>query len=501
MTVDQLEQWEIDAQWFGGDWVQGTVDAADPVLDPATGRVLGTVARAGVAEVRAAVGAARAAFLGWSATAPAGRAAAVADWLALIDADADQLARLLRTEVGTPAKACRNVQVGLALDIARGALTAFANLDLEQHVGNSVVRHLPVGVVAAITPWNVPMLLALQKIVPALLVGCTVVLKPSELTPLHAVHLARLAQRSAIPDGVLNIVFGDGPGTGAALAASPEIDLVSFTGSVRAGRSVAAAAADNVTAAHLELGGKSASLVLDDADLSLAVAASIDQAFFNSGQACLQWGRLVVPRRSLTAAEALARDIVAEYTVGDPADESTDIGPLISSAAKERVLGVLGRAERDGARVVVGGPSDAAVFHGPGNFVPPTVFADVDETSSLARDEIFGPVVCLMAHDGDADAARIANATEYGLHGAVWSMCPDRAAAVAREVRSGQIEINGGGFNPVAPFGGFKHSGIGRECGAQGLLAFTQSQSLQFPIRPGDGLAVRSVGSRAGAIA
>jgi aldehyde dehydrogenase (NAD+) len=267
---------------------------------------------------------------------------------------------------------------------------------------------------------------------------------------------------------------------------------------VRAGRLVAAAAAANVSAAHLELGGKSASLILDDADLTTAVAATVDQALFNSGQACLQWGRLVVPRRSLAEAEELVSELVPGYVVGDPADQATDIGPLITAAAKRRVLESIEKAVGDGRARAARRHEDAGEGLRGGQLRRADRAHGVDEQMAIAREEIFGPVLCLMAHDGDEDAVRVANATDYGLHGAVWSGDEDRAAAVAREVRSGQLQINGAGFNPAAPFGGFKNSGIGRECGVHGLLAFTETQSLQFPSR-GESGPTRLVGSRAGA--
>ncbi|HTZ43733.1 MAG TPA: aldehyde dehydrogenase family protein [Jatrophihabitans sp.] len=478
---------DLAEHWIGGGWTASAGRETDEVINPADGSVLGAIPRGTAADAEAGLAAAAAALPGWSSAPRADRVRAVQSWLRLIEADADFLGALISREVGTPARASRNVQVGLALDIARSAVAAFAAMELEEQRGNSVVRYVPAGVVAAITPWNVPMLLALQKIVPALLVGCTVVLKPSELTPLHAVRLARLAQRSELPAGVLNIVFGDGAGVGSALAASPTADLISFTGSVRAGKLVAAAAAANLSRVHLELGGKSASLVLDDADLEQAVAASIDQAMFNSGQACLQWSRLVVPRRLLPAAEELVSSIVAGYVVGDPADGGTDLGPLITSEAKARVTRAVELGEQQGARRLIGDRPAAE-----GQFFPPTVFTDVTETMALAQEEIFGPVVSLMPHDGDDDAVRIANSTRYGLHGAVWSGSDERAGAVARRVRTGQLEINGGPFNPAAPFGGFKNSGIGRECGLDGLASFCEVQALQYPVAGG-----RSVRSKA----
>jgi aldehyde dehydrogenase (NAD+) len=480
-------EFDVREHWIGGCWATSIGDVTDAVHNPFDGSTLGIVPRGTAADAQAALDAASAALPGWSEAPRADRVRAVQSWLRLIEADADFLSALLSREVGTPARASRNVQVGLALDIAQSSVEAFAEMELEEQRGNSVVRYAPAGVVAAITPWNVPMLLALQKIVPALLVGCTVALKPSELTPLHAVQLARLAERSELPPGVLNVVFGDGAGVGSALAASPSADLISFTGSVRAGRLVAAAAAVNLSRVHLELGGKSASLVLDDANLEQAVAASIDQAMFNSGQACLQWSRLVVPRRLLPAAEELTRAIVAGYVVGDPADDGTDLGPLITAEAKARVTRAVAVGEEQGARRLIGDRPDPD-----GQFFPPTVFTEVTEPMALAQEEVFGPVVSLMAHEGDDDAIRIANSTRYGLHGAVWSSSDERAGAVARRVRTGQMEINGGPFNPAAPFGGFKNSGIGRECGLDGLKSFCEVQALQFPIA--GGRSVRSKG-------
>ncbi len=464
--------------WIGGVWTTPRSPDVDPVDNPADGSVIGSVPRGTAADAEAALASAAAALPDWSERPRDDRLKAVLGWLRLIEADADLLGTLISREVGTPIALSRNVQVGLAIDIARACVDAVSVLD-EERRGNSVIRRAPAGVVAAIIPWNVPLILTLQKVVPALLAGCTVVLKPSELTPLHAAHLARLAERSELPPGVLNVVFGDGPGVGSALASSPVTDLVSFTGSVRAGRSVAVAAAANLTRVHLELGGKSASLVLDDADLERAVTASVGQALFNSGQACLQWSRLIVPRRLVGEAEELVRTVTATYVVGDPAAPDTDLGPLISAAAKERVVRACERGLAQGARAVV--PPRAM----DGLYVAPTVFSDVTVDMDLAQEEIFGPVVSIMTHDGDDDAVRLANSTRYGLHGSVWSSSDERATAVARRVRTGQLEINGAPFNPAAPFGGFKESGIGRECGAEGIDAFCELQALHYPVAGG----------------
>jgi aldehyde dehydrogenase (NAD+) len=485
-------EFDVRQHWINGSWTASSGSAVNEVFNPADGTVLGIVPNGSAADAQAALDSAAAAFSDWSSASRQDRFAAVESWLRLIEADSDQLAALISHEVGTPIQASNNVQVGLALDIARASMQAFETLELEERCGNSVLHYLPVGVVAAITPWNVPMLLALQKIVPALLVGCTVAFKPSELTPLHAVQLARLAERSDLPPGVLNIVFGDGAGVGSALAASPTTDLISFTGSVRAGRLIAESAARNLTRVHLELGGKNASLVLDDADIEMAVTASVNQAMFNSGQACLQWSRLVVPRRLLPDVEQLVRDVVADFVVGAPADPGTDLGPLITPEAKTRVSRAVAFGQEQGARRIVGEP-DSPPEASAGQFFPPTVFTDVQEGMALAQEEIFGPVISLMVHDGDDDVVRLANSTRYGLHGAVWAGSDDRAGAVARRVRSGQLEINGGPFNPMAPFGGFGDSGIGRECGVDGLTAFCERQALQYPVAEGG----RSVRSRA----
>ncbi|WP_369184798.1 aldehyde dehydrogenase family protein [Streptomyces sp. Y1] len=476
--------YDLKEHWIGGAWATSIAPAADRVFNPADGGVLGSVPRGGAADAQAALAAAAAALPGWMATPLGERSAAVRSWLGLVEADAAFLAELVSREVGTPVGLSRMVQVGLALDVARAALDAVSVLD-DQRRGNSVIRRVPAGVVAAIIPWNVPLILTLQKVVPALLAGCAVVVKPSELTPLHAAYLARLAERSELPAGVLNIVFGDGLGVGAALASSPLTDLVSFTGSVRAGRSVAAAAAANLTRVHLELGGKSASLVLDDADLTRAVTASVDQAMFNSGQACLQWSRLVVPRDRVAEAEELVRTLTAGYVVGDPAAPGTDLGPLITAEAKARVVAACERGLAQGARAVV------PYRELGGQFVAPVVFGDVTEDMDLAQEEIFGPVVSIMAHDGDEDAVRLANSTRYGLHGSVWSADDERAGAVARRVRSGQLEVNGGPMNPAAPFGGFGHSGIGRECGAEGIDAFCELQALHYPVEGGRAIRAR----------
>jgi acyl-CoA reductase-like NAD-dependent aldehyde dehydrogenase len=368
----------------------------------------------------------------------------------------------------------------MAIGMAASYLDIAATYPYEQRVANSLVIREPAGVAACITPWNVPLLLIMQKIAPALVAGCTVVLKPSEITPLNAYALAEIIADCELPPGVFNLVVGDGPVVGAELAANPGVDLVSLTGSTRAGREVARLGADSLKRVHLELGGKNAFVVLDDADLKTAVRANVDQVCFNSGQTCLQWSRLLVPRELADEATEIAAEACDGYRVGDPRDPDTDLGPLVSAAAYERVQGYLARGVAEGARLVTGGPQRPAGLSR-GYYVRPTVFAGVSPEMTIAREEIFGPVLSVMPYVDEDDAVRIANDTPYGLHGAVWSADTGRAVAVARRLRTGVVDVNGGPFNLVAPFGGFKQSGYGRECGVEGLEAFLEVKSTQLP--------------------
>jgi aldehyde dehydrogenase (NAD+) len=333
--------------------------------------------------------------------------------------------------------------------------------------------------VAAVTPWTYPLHLIAAKVAAAVGAGCTVVLKPSELAPSVAFVLAEIAHAAGLPAGVFNMVTGEGPSVGQALVASPDVDMVSFTGSTEVGRVVAASAASTVKRVALELGGKSASVILDDADLPAAVRASVTSAFLNSGQTCSALTRMLVPRPRLAEAEELAASAAADYVPGDPFADGVRLGPLVSAAQRDRVRGYIRSAVDEGARVVVGG-ADAPSGLDHGWFVAATVLSDVRPGTRVEQEEVFGPVLAIVAYDSEDEAVEIANDTIYGLHAAVWSGDPDRALAVGRRLRAGMVEVNGGVFNPLAPWGGYKQSGNGRELGRWGLDEFLETKALQL---------------------
>jgi aldehyde dehydrogenase (NAD+)/betaine-aldehyde dehydrogenase len=349
----------------------------------------------------------------------------------------------------------------------------------QEEVGNSLIVREPAGVVAAITPWNYPLHQIANKVAPAMAAGCTVVLKPSEVVPLNAFVLAEVIEAAGVPAGVFNLVTGTGPVVGEAMVSHPEVDMVSFTGSTRAGRRVSELAAAAPKPVALELGGKSPNVILDDADIAKAVAAGVANCFLNSGQTCSALTRMLVPREKLAEVEQIAAAAAEKHTPGDPFEEGTRLGPLVSDAQLERVRGYIEKGVSEGARLVTGGaePPEGAER---GYFVRPTVFSDVDNSMTIAQEEIFGPVLSIIPYDSEEDAIRIANDTVYGLSGGVWSGDEERAKRVARRIRTGQVEINGGAFNPMAPFGGYKQSGHGRELGRYGLEEFLVAKSMQL---------------------
>jgi betaine-aldehyde dehydrogenase len=349
----------------------------------------------------------------------------------------------------------------------------------EERVGNSVVVREPVGVVAGITPWNYPLNQIAAKVAPALAAGCTVVLKPSEVAPLNAFILAEVIDAAGLPKGVFNLVTGTGPVVGEALAQHPEVDMVSFTGSTRAGKRVSELAAQTVKRVALELGGKSASIVLEDADLAAAVKGTVSACFLNSGQTCSAHTRMLVPESKYAEAAKLAAEEARKYTVGDPFAETTRLGPLISAAQRDRVQAYIRKGIEEGAELLCGGP-DAPPGLERGYYVQPTVFGRVGPRSTIAQEEIFGPVLAIITYEDEDEAVRIANGTPYGLSGGVWSQDEAHALAVAKRMRTGQVDINGGPFNMQAPFGGYKQSGHGREWGRYGLDEFHELKSLQL---------------------
>jgi aldehyde dehydrogenase (NAD+) len=349
----------------------------------------------------------------------------------------------------------------------------------EERIGNSLVLREPAGVVAAITSWNYPLHQVTCKIAPALAAGCTVVVKPSEVAPLAVYQLFDAIHEAGFPRGVVNLISGYGPGVGEALVTHAEVDVVSFTGSGRGGAFVAELAARSVKRVTLELGGKSANVILDDADLGTAVKVGVANAFLNGGQTCTAWTRMLVPVQRHDEALELAKTVAEGFVPGDPLDPATKLGPLVSAAQRDRVHGFIRQGIDGGARLVTGGNTAPDGFER-GYFVRPTVFGGVDPHSVIAQEEIFGPVLSVIPFDGDDEALTIANNSAFGLHGAVWSADQDRALAFARQVRTGQIDVNGGAFNPLAPFGGYKRSGIGREMGRHGLAEFVETKSIQL---------------------
>jgi aldehyde dehydrogenase (NAD+) len=460
--------------FLGGEWSPPDSAGTIPVENPATEEVIAHVPAGTAVDVDRAVAAARSAFDGWAGLSRAERGAVLGRLHTALAARAGDIAKTVGLELGTPLKVARAVQAGLPLTVLRGYADLAVRPVEPETVGNSLIEHEPVGVVGAITPWNYPLHQVVAKVAAALAAGCTVVLKPSELTPLVAYLLMDAAQEAGVPAGVLNMVTGTGPVVGAAIAGHPGVDMVSFTGSTATGRAVSHAAADRIARVALELGGKSANVILSDADVTRAVKVGVGNAFLNSGQTCTAWTRMLVHRSVYDEAVSLAAKTAAGYTVGDPFDEGTRLGPLVSGAQRERVRGFIERAT---ARLVAGG-LDAPV-PGAGHFVAPTVFADVDPESELAQEEIFGPVLSIISFGDDDEAVAIANNSRYGLAGGVWGS-EERALSVARRMRTGAVDINGGAFNPSAPFGGYKQSGIGRELGEYGLAEFTQVKAIQF---------------------
>ncbi|MDG6102760.1 aldehyde dehydrogenase family protein [Dactylosporangium aurantiacum] len=444
------------------------------VYNPATEQVIGAVPE--TADVDPAVAAARAAFGPWSALPRAARAAHLAALRDLLAAHADELAALITAEMGAPLTVSRKVQVGLPIAVLSSMVDLLAGDEPEERIGNSLVVRDPVGVVAAITPWNYPLHQTVAKLAPALAAGNTVVHKPSEVAPLSALRLHELVREAGLPDGVYNLVTGYGDPTGAALAGHPGVDLVSFTGSTGAGRTVAALAARNLTRVSLELGGKSANVVLPDADLAAAVKVGVGNCFLNSGQTCTAWTRLLVHESQHDEAVGLAVAAASRYTVGDPTDPATRLGPLASAAQRDRVLSYVERGRAGGAKVA----NEPGSVPDVGYYVAPVVFADVDPMSVIAQEEIFGPVLSIIRYRDEDDAVRIANGTPYGLAGSVWSGSPERALAVARRLRTGQVDVNGASFNPLAPFGGIGDSGYGRELGVHGYEEFTSVKAVQL---------------------
>ncbi|WP_444947316.1 aldehyde dehydrogenase family protein [Micromonospora ureilytica] len=466
----------VAGHWIGGETVTGSADTL-PVVNPATGEVVAETPAGTAADVDRAVAAARAAFPAWSATTPQHRADVLRRLGAGLAARTEEIAQAITAEMGSPIGMSRTAQVAFPAAVVESVAGLADDFAWTEEVGNSLIVREPIGVVGAITPWNFPLQQIVSKLAPALLAGNTMVFKPSENAPLTARVLAEVAAEAGVPAGVFNVVYGTGATVGEAISAHPDIDMISFTGSTRAGQRISSVAAATVKRVALELGGKGANIILDDADLPAAVERGLMMAFSNGGQVCGAWPRMLVPASRQDEVVALAVAATKQYTVGDPGDETTRIGPMASETHRQKVVGYIERGIADGARLVFGGPQRPEGLT-VGAYVQPTIFADVDPASAIAQEEIFGPVLTIIPYADEEEAVAIANGTLYGLTSGVFGE-PEHALAIARRLRVGQVDVNAGHWNPLAPFGGYKQSGNGREFGRMGLEEFLETKSIQ----------------------
>src|SRR5688572_2961505 len=439
-----------DKLFIGGRWVAPHGRETIDVHNAGNGQVMGRVPAGDAADADAAVKAARSAFDSWSNSSPASRAEFLEKISAGLKARADEIARTIAQEVGMPLKMSSRIQAGLPIANFANYARILKDFVFEERAGNSLVVREAAGVVVAITPWNYPLHQITLKVAPALAAGCTVVLKPSEVAPFNAFILAEVVEAAGLPKGVFNLVTGFGPAAGEALVKHPDVDMISFTGSTRAGKRISEVASSTVKRVALELGGKSPNVILPDADLAKAVPAGVQGAYLNSGQTCTALTRMLVPRDKLAEVEELAKNAAEGFTPGPSAEATTRLGPLASQAQWDRVQGYIEKGVEEGAKLVTGGPGKPEGLD-KGFFVKPTVFSDVRNDMTIAQEEIFGPVLSIIPYDSEEDAIKIANDTIYGLAAAVWAGDTEKAKAVARQIRAGQIDINGGGFNLLAP--------------------------------------------------
>jgi len=465
--------------FIGGEWVEPEGTETLEVVNSTTEETMGTIPACTAADADRAVRAAREAFDSWSQTSREERAGYLAAIAAGLGERSEEIAATIAQELGMPLTLSKMIQAGLPIAQFAAMPNLMEEVAWEEEIGNSRVLREPVGVLGAITPWNYPLNQIAAKVAPALAAGCTIVLKPSEVVPLNAFILAEVIEAAGLPAGVFNLVTGTGPVVGEAIAAHPGVDMVSFTGSTRAGRRVSELASATVKPVAMELGGKSPNVILDDADLSQAVPDGVGKCYLNSGQTCSALTRMLVPREKLAEAEEIAAQAAEAFTPGDPFEDSTRLGPLVSETQRERVRGYIEKGEAEGAKLLTGGAAPPEGLER-GYFVRPTVFSDVTPEMTIAQEEIFGPVLVIQPYDDENDAVGIANDTVYGLAGGVWSADQERAISVAKRIRTGQIEINGGVFNPLAPFGGYKQSGHGRENGRYAIEELLQVKSLQL---------------------
>src|SRR5580700_7385749 len=471
MTYDN-RQFYIDGAW---------IDPVEPkvfeVINPATEAVAGVISMGGAQDVDRAVGAARRAFDGYSRTTPAERLALMERILAAYKAHYDEIAHAISTEMGAPMTLAKGSQTRIGVGHISAMIEVLKTFKFEEMRGTTRLVQEPVGVCALITPWNWPMNQVAAKVVPALAAGCTMVLKPSEYSPFSAILWAKVMHEAGVPAGVFNLINGDGISVGAPLSSHREVDMVSFTGSTRAGSEVARNAAASVKRVHQELGGKSPNVLLDDADFERAVTKSVLHVFQNSGQSCNAPTRMLVPAAKLAQVEAIAKRVTESVITGDPASEKTNLGPLVSKVQFDRVEGYIAKGIAEGAKVVIGGSGRPDGLT-KGYFVKPTIFSNVRNDMTIAREEIFGPVLCILPYQTEEEAVQIANDTPYGLAAYVWSKDNLHARRIGAQIRAGQVTLNGASGNMNTPFGGFKMSGNGREWGEYGLRDFLEVKAV-----------------------
>ena len=463
--------------YIDGRWVDPVKAREFQVINPATEEVAGVISMGSAADVDRAVAAARRAFESYSRTTAQERRALLEKILAGYKKRYDEIVTAISDEMGAPMKLARESQAAVGVGHLTAMIEVLQHFKFEEKHGVARLLLEPVGVCALITPWNWPINQIAAKVVPALAAGCTMVLKPSEFSPFSAIIWAEVLDEAGVPAGVFNLVNGDGPTVGAALATHPDVDMVSFTGSTRAGTEVAKGAAATVKRVHQELGGKSPNVLLDDVDFERAVKASVLHVFQNSGQSCNAPTRMLVPAAKLAAVEAIAKKVAESVIVGDPKAEGTAVGPLVSKIQFDRVEGFIAKGIAEGAKVVVGGSGRPAGLS-KGYFVKPTIFSNVTNDMEIAREEIFGPVLCILPYASEEEAIRIANDTPYGLAAYVWSKDPARARQVGGRIRAGQVILNGARGDMNTPFGGFKRSGNGREWGEHGLRDFLEIKAM-----------------------
>ncbi|WP_022962544.1 aldehyde dehydrogenase family protein [Halopseudomonas pelagia] len=463
--------------FINGQWVKPKGEQTLDVINPATEEVAATIALGNKEDVDLAVEAARKAFETYSQTSREERIALLEKILVVMTRRQPDLAKAISIEMGAPAKLAKTAQAPSGIGHFSAALDALKEFEFEEEIGTTLVVKEPIGVCGLITPWNWPMNQMACKVAPALATGCTMVLKPSEVAPLSALILAEILEEAGVPAGVFNLVNGDGPTVGAAMSSHPGIDMMSFTGSTGAGRQVMKAGADTIKRVALELGGKSANILLDDVDFEKMVGHAVMSCMNNSGQSCNAPTRLLVPNSRMEEVAEIAKAVAAKVKAGDPNAEDTVIGPVVSKAQWSKIQGLIQDGIAENAKLIVGGP-DRPEGLTKGYYVKPTIFSHVTNDMTIAREEVFGPVLVIIGYENDDEAVRIANDTNYGLSGYVSSANLDRARNVARRIRTGMVHLNGAPLDNKAPFGGYKESGNGREWGHYGFEDFLEVKSI-----------------------